>query len=129
MTSNSTKSIPTRAGMLALALIFVLTFALAATVQAQQPKRGGTLTYSYHPEPTALSTIATTAVPVALASTKIFDSLLEYEGPALEPRPGLAESWTVSPDHLTYTFKLRNNVKWHDGKPFTSGDVKFSGIL
>lgn len=98
----------------------------AATADAQQPKKGGTLTYTYHPEPTALSTIATTAVPVALASTKIYESLLEYEGAGLTPKPGLAESWTVSPDHLTYTFKLRPNVKWHDGKPFTADDVKFS---
>ncbi len=95
-------------------------------VHAAEPKHGGTLTYSYNPEPTALSTIATTAVPVALASTKIFESLLEYAGPSLEPRPGLAESWTVAKDHLTYTFKLRHNVKWHDGKLFTSADVKFS---
>jgi peptide/nickel transport system substrate-binding protein len=96
------------------------------TVQAVQPKRGGTLTYTSNAEPSALSTIVTTAVPVALASTKIFESLLEYEGASLEPRPGLAESWTVSKDHLMYTFKLRHNVKWHDGKPFTSADVKFS---
>ncbi|MEO7762578.1 MAG: ABC transporter substrate-binding protein [Casimicrobiaceae bacterium] len=108
----------------ATAAVAALAFAFAA--QAAEPKRGGTLTYSYHPEPTALSTIATTAVPVAIASTKIFESLLEYEGPGLDPKPGLAESWTVSPDHLTYTFKLRSNVKWHDGKPFTSSDVKFS---
>lgn len=40
--------------------------------------------------------------------------------------PGLAESWTVSADRLTYTFKLRRGVTWHDGKPFTSEDVKFS---
>src|SRR6185503_6910451 len=33
---------------------------------------------------------------------------------------------TVSPDRLTYTFRLRDGVKWHDGKPFTSEDVKFS---
>jgi peptide/nickel transport system substrate-binding protein len=99
---------------------------LAGAALAQTPKHGGTLTYSYNPEPTALSTVATTAVPTALASTKIFESLLEYEGPSLEPKPGLAESWTVSKDHLTYTFKLRHGVKWHDGQPFTSADVKFS---
>jgi peptide/nickel transport system substrate-binding protein len=98
----------------------------SATLLAQEPKRGGTLTFSYQPEPSALSTIATTAVPVALISTKIFESLLEYKGPALTPMPGLAESWTVSPDGKTYTFKLRQGVQWHDGKPFTSADVKFS---
>ena len=109
------------------AFIVIMAAALLATpASAREPKRGGTLTYTYHPEPTALSTIATTAVPVALVATKVFESLLEYEGPGLIPRPGLAESWTVSSDHVTYTFSLRKGVKWHDGKPFTSEDVKFS---
>ena len=103
----------------------LLGFAVIVPANAAEPKRGGTLTYVYHPEPTALSTIVTTAVPVALISTKIFESLLEYKGPVLTPEPGLAESWTVSDDARTYTFKLRD-AKWHDGKPFTSEDVKFS---
>jgi peptide/nickel transport system substrate-binding protein len=109
--------------------IVAASFALALTsgaVAQQCGKTGGTLTYVYHPEPTALSTIATSAVPVAIISTKIYESLLSYEGAALTPRPGLAESWTVSDDKKTYTFKLRRNVKWHDGKPFTAEDVVFS---
>ena len=44
----------------------------------------------------------------------------------LKPMPGLAKSWSVSPDGLTYTFKLQENVKWHDGKPFTAADVVFT---
>src|SRR5258708_3191232 len=53
------------------------------------------------------------------------EGLLEYD---LEqkPKPSLAESWEVSPDGLAYTFHLRHGVAWHDGKPFTSADVKFS---
>jgi peptide/nickel transport system substrate-binding protein len=113
---------PSRHPLVALLAALLLT----ASAEAQAPKRGGTLTYTYQPEPTALSTIATTAVPVALISTKIYESLLEYDGPALDPKPGLAESWTVSRDHRTYTFKLRPGVKWHDGQPFTSADVKVS---
>ncbi len=89
-------------------------------------KKGGTLTYSYQPEPTAMSTIATTAVPVSIISTKIYESLLEYDGPGMDPKPGLAESWEVSDDQLTYTFKLRPGVKFHDGTDLTSDDVKFS---
>ncbi len=100
--------------------------ALAAIAPAHAQKKGGTLTYTYQPEPTALSTISTTAVPVSLIATKIYESLLEYEGAAMKPLPGIAESWTVSKDQKTYTFKLRKGVTWHDGKPFTSEDVKFS---
>ena len=87
------------------AFIVIMAAALLATpASAREPKRGGTLTYTYHPEPTALSTIATTAVPVALVATKVFESLLEYEGPGLITRPGLAESWPVYSDQVTYTF-------------------------
>lgn len=108
------------------AALAAASLALAGGAGAAEPKRGGTLTYTYHPEPTALSTIATSAVPVAIISTKIFESLLEYEGAALKPKPGLAASWTVDENNRIYTFKLRPGVKWHDGAPFTSADVKFS---
>jgi peptide/nickel transport system substrate-binding protein len=46
--------------------------------------------------------------------------------PAGMTTPSLAESWNESKDHLTYTFTLRKNVKFHDGSPVTGEDVKFS---
>jgi peptide/nickel transport system substrate-binding protein len=105
-----------------LALLCFYTF----DTSAKTPVKGGTLIYSFHPEPSALSTISTTAVPVAIISTKIYESLLSWKGAEMTPEPGLAESWSVSEDGLTYTFKLREGVKWHNGHPFTSADVKFS---
>jgi peptide/nickel transport system substrate-binding protein len=43
-----------------------------------------------------------------------------------DPQPNLATSWTISPDGLTYTFTLVDNATFHDGKPVTSADVKFT---
>ena len=39
------------------------------------------------------------------------------------PKPYLATSWTLSDDHLTWTFKLRDGLKWSDGKPLTAADA------
>lgn len=55
----------------------------------------------------------------------IYDSLVDIDQD-LKTVPGLAEEWSISSDNLTWTFKLRDNVKWHDGEPFTSADVKFT---
>lgn len=115
-----------RAGLKLASLAFGAAMSFASPLLAQTPVKGGSLTYTYHPEPTAMSTIATTAVPVALVATKIYESLLQWEGAEMKPVPGLAESWTRSEDGKTWTFKLRSGVKWHDGAPFTSEDVKFS---
>jgi len=54
-------------------------------------------------------------------------SFLTRPDPAdLQPRPDLAESWEHNADSTAWTFKLRKDVKWSDGKPFTADDVKFS---
>lgn len=50
---------------------------------------------------------------------------LEKDG-TITTVPDLAVSWQGSPDLTEYTFKLRDDVKWHDGKPFTADDVKFT---
>lgn len=55
----------------------------------------------------------------------VFDTLVEPDE-NLEMRPALAESWDVSPDQLTWTFRLRPGVTFHDGSPFTADDVVYS---
>ncbi|HEX9496279.1 MAG TPA: ABC transporter substrate-binding protein [Candidatus Limnocylindria bacterium] len=56
----------------------------------------------------------------------MFESLVVADPKAGTPTPWLAERWDRSADGLTYTFRLRPNVTWHDGRPFTSDDVKFT---
>jgi peptide/nickel transport system substrate-binding protein len=54
-----------------------------------------------------------------------YDLLVNF-GPDLEPSAGFAESWTVSDDGLTWTFKIREGMKWSDGTPATSEDARWS---
>jgi peptide/nickel transport system substrate-binding protein len=114
---------------LARVLAFCVAVALTATAifpgVASAQKRGGTLVMLVQPEPPTLASYVSTSGPIGQVATKVYEGLLEYDF-NLKPIPGLAESWTVSPDGKTVTFKLQKGVKFHDGKPFTSADVQFS---
>lgn len=59
-------------------------------------------------------------------SRLVFDGLVSLDPTSGEPVPALATSWDVSDDGTTYTFHLRENVRWHDGQPFTASDVAFT---
>ncbi|MBS0339193.1 MAG: ABC transporter substrate-binding protein [Proteobacteria bacterium] len=107
---------------LALALGTAL---LASTALAQAPRAGGTLNLIVNPEPPGINLGNAKLGPSSFVGSKVYEGLISLS-PKLEPIPRLAQSWTISPDGKTYTFKLRPNVKWHDGKPFTSADVLFS---
>jgi peptide/nickel transport system substrate-binding protein len=55
-----------------------------------------------------------------------YDYLVGFNAKDLSPRPELAKSWSVSPDGKTWTFKIRQGVKWQDGQPLTAKDVAFT---
>lgn len=87
--------------------------------------RGGTLNTIIQPEPPILVTALNQQQPTLTLGGKIYESLLRY-GADLKPLPGLAQSWEVSPDGLTYTFRLFPGITFHDGKPMTAEDVVFT---
>src|SRR5207245_9703076 len=71
----------------------------------------------------------TTGATSKIIVQHIYDTLVEYDMtkpdlPYMPLRPGLAESWTLSTDRLTYTFKLRSGVKFHNGDPLNAAAVK-----
>ncbi|WP_436072655.1 ABC transporter substrate-binding protein [Devosia sp. LjRoot3] len=64
-----------------------------------------------------------------IGRTVAYDGLVRYDREWKEIIPNLAESWEVSEDARTYTFKLREGLKWNNGKPFTSADIAFAAEL
>ncbi len=92
-----------------------------------EPVDGDWLIYHLSAEPATLNPItATDAYESRINSGNIYETLLDRDNETLELYPLLAESWEISDDKLTYTFKLKKDVKWHDGTPFTALDIVFS---
>jgi len=77
-------------------------------------------------EPKSLDPHAVTAVNDFRILMNLYDGLVRYKDGTLEPEPGLAESWDISDDGLTYTFKLREGVTFHDGSSLDAEAVKFN---
>jgi peptide/nickel transport system substrate-binding protein len=99
-------------------------FALTAPALAQTPP--GVLIVAQIAEPKSLDPHAVTAVNDFRILMNVYDGLVSYKSGTLEVEPALAESWTISEDARTYTFKLRQGVAFHDGTPFNAEAVKFN---
>src|SRR5689334_373974 len=89
---------------------------------AQTPaKAGGTLISAQTTEATGLDPQLVPALSRSRRSPLTYNQLVRFD-PEMTPQPELAESWQISPDGLTWTFKLRQGVKFHDGQDFTAAD-------
>jgi len=106
-------------------LFVVLAVALTLGAPAAGGAAGRDLVIGLGGDATSLNPVVATDGVSYTVEWPLFDSLLELDQ-NLAVRPLLAESWDVSRDGLTYTFKLRKGVTWHDGKPFTARDVAFT---
>jgi len=96
-----------------------------AAAQAGQPKRGGILKVGLQADPTSLDPQKTSLTALFHVTEHIYSMLVRLK-PDLTVEPDLAEKWDISPDGKTYTFTLRQGVKFHSGKPLTSADVKYT---
>ncbi len=87
---------------------------------------GGTITSSTIGEPLTFNlALSNDAYSSGLLSL-LYDGLTETSWLTDEVEPSLAESWEHSEDGLSWTFHLRRDVTWHDGRPFTAHDVEFT---
>jgi peptide/nickel transport system substrate-binding protein len=108
---------------LVLRIVLASLVVLGAQAQAAPKDR---VTLALQGEPPVLDPMSNAAAVInAIVSDNIIESLTKIGGDGTVG-PGLAKSWTISPDGKTYTFTLHQGVRFHDGTPFDSGAVKFS---
>ena len=86
---------------------------------------GGTAVAATTNEPPHLNPAITTAGPVHVVAESMYNGLVGLDR-EVNPVPELAERWEVRDNAKTYIFYLRKGVFWHDGKPFTAEDVKYT---
>src|SRR5258708_22134146 len=83
---------------------------------AQAPRRGGSIQVAYPPEQRNLNAAMVASNGVFIVANKVIEPLIDasYEGDGY--RPVLATSWSAAADGRSIAFKLREGVKWHDGR-------------
>jgi oligopeptide transport system substrate-binding protein len=77
-------------------------------------------------EPKTLDPDLMTGEPEGRIAEAIFEGLTRLDARSLEPVPGVAESWEITPDGKTYTFHLRESARWSDGRPVTAQDFSYA---
>jgi peptide/nickel transport system substrate-binding protein/microcin C transport system substrate-binding protein len=115
-------------------IIKVLLFAIFATnsMAALKPAGnanavvGGDFKINLGEAPTTLNPLSSADAYASDVQAYIIESLLTRNPDTREWEPALAKEWTIAKDGMSFEFTLRDGVKWHDGKPLTVEDVKFS---
>src|SRR5579875_2837912 len=114
------------AGALSVAVAACGSSGTSSTSAAGAPQRGGTLIVARSADILALDPTLITDNESIWASENIFEPLFASAPNGKTLVPWLATSYTLSPNHLVWTFHLRHGVRFATGAPLTSADVKFS---
>lgn len=120
-------SLPRRAAMLGGPAVALGALLPRAGATQEEPRRGGTVTVQVATDPRFLNPALRGNFSITNLAAKVIEPLVDL-GPDGAPQGRLATSWESSPDGLAITFRLRQGVTWHDGRPFTSADVQFSAM-
>ena len=118
------------AGRITMGLLLAAVLAAPVPVTAQdKPRQGGELIFVVPSEPPSYDAHEEETFGVTHPISPHYSTLLKvdpFDKTGTKPVGDLAESWTISKDGMTYTFKLRRGVKFHDGSEMTSKDIKAS---
>jgi peptide/nickel transport system substrate-binding protein len=116
-------------GKLKATCVALVGVALLAAAPAAAQKRGGTLRLYHNDNPPSTSLLEESTIASVTPFAAVFNNLVVFDPSKVHESsetiiPDLAESWSWDKSNTRLTFKLRQGVKWHDGKPFTSKDVQ-----
>src|SRR5437764_2882634 len=121
------KSLVTRRSVLMTGAAAVALGSTVSDVDAQQPKKGGTLQFAISAETPHYDNHGSDTYATLHFAAPFYSTLLRFNLDKFPDVQGdLADKWDVAPDLMTYTFKLHPGVKFHDGSDLTSADVKAS---
>src|SRR2546428_13664238 len=116
--------------VLAVGLLLAPTSSVGAPMSSWDDKAcgriGGTLVFAQAQDAVTLDPHLATDGCSVNNTANVFDTLVRYKVDTTAVEPSLAESWTVSPDGLVWTFKLRSGIRFHDGTPFNAEAVKIN---
>jgi ABC-type transport system substrate-binding protein len=105
--------------------ILTLVLAVPALGADSEPRRGGTYRYPLQYSPKTLDPARSTEIYTVTVVQQLFDGLVDFDQD-LNIIPSIAHSWRVSRDGKTYTFDLREGVRFHNGREVTADDVVYS---
>ncbi|SRR5579875_368989 len=123
-TGSSRRRFLQRAGLLALAVPGASTL-LEACASVVASAKASTIRVGWTIEPDTMNPLTAYSTESVEVTQLIYDQLMQYDL-ELKPEPGLATSWSYSPDGKTITYRLRTGVRWHDGRPFSAADAAFT---
>ena len=111
---------------IASAVTTIAAVVFAGNLAQAEPKQGGSMVVTYKDDISTFDPAIGYDWQNWSMIKSLFDGLMDYKPGTTELIPDLAESYTISDDGLTYTFNLREGVKFHNGRTMTAGDIKYS---
>mgnify|MGYP001205254855 CR=1 FL=1 len=108
------------------ASLLALTAALGPAAAFERTDRGNVIVFGGRQAIPVLDPHVRYDWSTRMVQQAVYDALLKYEGDPAELKPWLAESWEMSEDGKTWTFKLVENAKFHNGDPVTAEAVRYS---
>jgi oligopeptide transport system substrate-binding protein len=115
-----------RRNLINACLLLLATLLVVGLTLSRSTRGRADFTFQNGAEPKTLDPHLATGEPEHHVIEAVFEGLARLEPRSLEPVPGVAEAWDITPDGKTYTFHLRPGARWSDGRPVTAHDFTYA---